>query len=133
LASADFGGEAVIGALDLAEPATAEKQPALRQVGPVHEEDVDLRPVEQPGGEVLRCERVVVEESLHIEIVDREVRARLDRARQEPGRRDIGEPVDQEVAVMIGEAAHPAVEAFKPPASRKGSVEWYVIAQGKKG
>jgi 23S rRNA (uridine2552-2'-O)-methyltransferase len=25
------------------------------------------------------------------------------------------------------------VKHAKPPASRKGSVEWYVIAQGKKG
>jgi hypothetical protein len=64
----------------------------LRQVGPVDEKDVDPGAVEQAGGEVFRLERLVVEEAINIEVVDREVRARLDGTRQEAGRGDIGTP-----------------------------------------
>ena len=75
--AADFGGEAVVGALDLTEPSAAKEHSSLRQVGPVHEEDVDPGAVEQAGGQVLGLERVVIEEAIDIEVIDREVRAQM--------------------------------------------------------
>jgi hypothetical protein len=74
LASAtDLGGEALIGALDLAEPAFAQDQLALAEVGPVDREDLDPRSVEEAGDQVRCLQRVFIEEPLDMEIVDRKI------------------------------------------------------------
>ncbi|MFN7324515.1 MAG: SAM-dependent methyltransferase, partial [Sphingomonadales bacterium] len=39
---------------------------------------------------------------------------------------------DPELLAIL-KANFTTVKHAKPPASRKGSVEWYVVAQGKKG
>jgi L-ascorbate metabolism protein UlaG (beta-lactamase superfamily) len=97
----DLGGEALIGALDLAEPAFAQDQLALAEVGPVDQEDLDPRSVEEAGGQVRCLQRVFIEEPLDIEIVDRKIGARFHGARQEAGCRQIRYALDDGETITI--------------------------------
>lgn len=63
----------LIGALHLAQPAAAQQDVPLCEVGPVDQHHVDARAVEPAGGEIFGPERVVIEEAIDVEIVDRQV------------------------------------------------------------
>jgi hypothetical protein len=58
------------------------------------------RAVEQARSQVLGLERLIVEETVDVEVVDREVGAGLDRARQKAGRGNLFRPI-AEVANLI--------------------------------
>lgn len=55
----------------LAEPTAAQPEPALAQVGPVDDEDMDLGVIEQPRPQVLLGDLLVIEHALDVEVVDR--------------------------------------------------------------
>jgi hypothetical protein len=98
------------------EPAFAEDQLALAEVRPVDQKHLDLRAVEEAGRQVRGLQRIVIEESLDIEVVDREVGPGLHGARQETGRGDIGDAFEDDVLIVVGEAANPAVGPVEAPA-----------------
>jgi hypothetical protein len=101
---------------DLAERAAPQLDHALAQRLPVDQEDLDRGAIEAPGAEVLLADRVQIEQALEVEIVHREARPARDRGPAVGRGGAVGQALDHQVPVVVGEAQDQAIGAGELPA-----------------
>ncbi|MEI9932796.1 MAG: hypothetical protein WDM89_20240 [Rhizomicrobium sp.] len=91
-------------------------QHALIRRRPVHAPDFDGRIVVEPRGEIVLVQRIRRQRAHHGEIVDREAKRRLHLARGEAAGGFVGEAIERERHIVIGEALRHAIAAHDLPA-----------------
>ena len=92
-----------IAARNLAEIAGAQND-ALGHVHPFHQIDYDGGIIIAAAMEIVLGKRVGGQRALHIEVRDREAKLTFDGGCREPRRRLVGDGIEDEIAVKIGEA-----------------------------